>query len=146
MDKKIDEQNFQQKYMQYNLYKQQAQGLLKEISLLNQTMQNLTIAQEVLTNLNGAKKDSEILVPVGGNTFVKAKIADEKNVLSGVGADVILKKPIPEALKTITEQLENLKKTGEELGTKMKEIEDNMRDLEPEIQKMMMQAQKEHKH
>jgi hypothetical protein len=28
----------------------------------------------------------------------------------------------------------------------MKEIEDNMRDLEPEIQKMMMQAQKEHKH
>ena len=145
MDKKSEEKNFQEKYMQYNLYKQQAQGLLQEISLLNQTAQNLNTAREVLSNLESAKDKSEILVPVGGNTFLKAKLDDKENVLVGIGADVVLKKPMPEAISTIGEQLENLKNAGARLGKQMQDLEENMRVLEPEIQKMMLEARKEQK-
>jgi len=142
MDKNSEEKGFQEKYMQYNIYKQQAQGLLQEISLLNQTAQNLNTAREVLSNLESAKAKSEILVPVGGNTFLKATLEDKENVLVGVGADVVLKKPMPEAISTIKEQLENLKNAGDKLGNQMKDLEEKMRGLEPEIQKMMLEARK----
>ncbi|MFH1450405.1 MAG: prefoldin subunit alpha [archaeon] len=145
MDKK-EEKDFQQKYMQYNLYKQQAQGLLNEMGLLNQTSQNMNTAREVLVTLEKTKDKTEILIPIGGNTFLKASINDTNNVLFGIGSDVVLSKPVSDAIATISEQLENLKKSGDELAGKMKELEDVMRVLEPELQKMMMKAQKEHEH
>jgi len=143
MDKKSEEKDLQEKYMQYNFYKQQAQGLLQEISLLNQTTQNISTAREVLSNIESAKDKSEILVPVGGNTFLKAKLEDTENVLIGIGADVVLKKSMPEAISTIDEQLENLKNTGEKFSNQMQDLEKKMRVLEPEIQKMMLEARKE---
>ena len=48
---KKTEDDFQQKYMQYNVYKQQAEGLVKELSMLNQTAQNLKTARDVLSSL-----------------------------------------------------------------------------------------------
>jgi|TARA_Y100000310_G_scaffold345097_1_gene461771 prefoldin alpha subunit len=139
-----EEKEFQQKYMTYNLYKQQAQALVKELSMLNQTAQTMTTAREVLKNIDGSK-ESEILVPVGGNTFLKAKIEDAENVLVGVGSDIVLKKPVKDALTAIDEQIENLQNASEKLNTQMKTLEDQMRILEPEIQKMVQAVRKEPK-
>ena len=146
MDKKSQDENMQQKYMQYNVYKQQAQGLLQEMNLLNQTSKNIAMAREVLSNLENAKEKSEVLVPIGGNTFLKTKIDDIKNVLIGVGSDIVVKKPISEAIDTINEQLENLKKSGEDLASEMQRLENKMREIEPELQKYMAHAQEKHSH
>jgi len=140
-----EEQEFQQKYMQYNAYKQQAQGLVQEISMLNQTAQSLDTAREVLTNLEKSKENNEILVPIGGNTFLKAKMADKDNVLVGVGSDVVLKKSTSDTITKLTEQLETLKNSGEELGKQMHEIDGKLRELEPQIQEMVQAVRKEKK-
>lgn len=141
MDKHAEERKVQESYLQYNQYRQQAQGLVQELAALNQTAQNLSMARDVLQNLKKQKESSEILVPVGGNTFLNAKVSDKENVLFGVGADIVIKKPIGEAIQTLSDQLENLKDTGEEMGRQMQAIDEKMRKLEPELQKIAMEAQ-----
>ena len=143
---KKTEDDFQQKYMQYNVYKQQAEGLVKELSMLNQTAQSLKTSRDVLSSLEGEKKKATILVPLGGNAFLKAKIEDTDSVLVGVGADVVLSKPTADARTLLDEQLENLKTAGDELAQRMNDLELKMRNLEPELQKMMAQQQGKHTH
>ncbi|MDP7282298.1 MAG: prefoldin subunit alpha [Candidatus Undinarchaeales archaeon] len=145
MTNKQPDNDFQQKYMQYNVCKQQAQGLMKEISVLNQTAQSLSTAKEVLLTVDAAKDKSEVLIPVGGNTFLKAKMDDTNNVLMGVGSDVVLKKSVSDARSSIDEQLANLNSAGDKLAGEMKALEDKMKVLEPELQKRMMEMQKEQK-
>ena len=52
-----------------------------------------------------------MLVPIGGSSYVKVKLADSNKIIIGLGAGVSVEKTLPEAKATLKERLDELEKT-----------------------------------
>lgn len=140
-----EKSEFNKKVVEYNIYKAQLEQLVNELSVLNQTSSNLLLAKNTLENIQNLEGEPEILVPIGGNTFLKAHVKDTKNVLAGIGADIIVKKEVPDAISTIEKQLEELRGAKQKIEAQLKEFSERMGKLEPELEKMLEEARQKTK-
>jgi prefoldin alpha subunit len=90
---------------------QTAETLQQRIGMVNAAITDLTYANMTLDGIEKEKENSELLVPIGGNTYVKAKLADTNKVIIGLGAGISVEKNLSEAKTTLKARLEELEKT-----------------------------------
>jgi prefoldin alpha subunit len=90
---------------------QTAETLQQRISMVNAAITDLTYASITLDGIEKEKENTELLVPIGGNSYVKAKLADTNTIIVGMGAGVSVEKPLAEARVTLKERLDELAKT-----------------------------------
>ena len=57
------------------------------------------------------KEDAELLVPIGGGSYIKVKLANADKVIVGMGAGVSVEKTLPETKAIVKERLGELEKT-----------------------------------
>ena len=140
-----DKENFQKKFYEFNLYRRQAEGVLQELTLLSQTAEGLKQTQETLDNIKKLGKEHEILAPLGGNSFGKAKLTDTKKVLIGVGADVVMEKSATDASKILSDRAKEVEDAKASLEGQLKDLDKRMTKLEPEIEQLAGKAKKAEK-
>ena len=90
---------------------QTAETLQQRISMVSAAIADLTYANMTLDGIEKEKENAELLVPIGGNAYVKAKLADTNTVIVGVGSGVSVEKTVAEAKVTLKERLDELEKT-----------------------------------
>ena len=90
---------------------QTAETLQQRISMVNAALTDLTYANMTLDGIEKEKENTELLVPIGGSSYVKVKLADSNKVIIGVGAGVSVEKTMQEAKATLKERLDELEKT-----------------------------------
>jgi prefoldin alpha subunit len=90
---------------------QTAETLQQRISMVNAAIADLTYASMTLDGIEKEKENADLLVPIGGNSYIKAKLADTNTVIVGMGAGVSVEKPLAEARVTLKERLDELEKT-----------------------------------
>ena len=95
--------------MQY--LEQTAETLQQRIGMVNAAISDLTFASMTLDGIETEKENAELLVPIGGNAYIKAKLADTNTVIVGMGAGVSVEKTLAEAKVTLKERLDELVKT-----------------------------------
>ena len=76
--------------------------------MLNAAITDLTYANMTLDGMEKEKANSELLVPIGGSSYVKVKLADADKVIVGLGSSVSVEKTLPEAKALLKERLEEL--------------------------------------
>jgi prefoldin alpha subunit len=64
-----------------------------------------------LEDVEKEKEDAELLVPIGGSSYVKAKLANPDKVVVGMGAGVSVEKTLQEAKAIVKERIDELEKT-----------------------------------
>lgn len=116
----MNEQEIKQALSTLELYRAQAESLAEQQQLIQMSLDEHTRARETLTRWKNAEPGAEILVPVGGNSFVFAQVAVNDKALVGVGSGVTIERPLGEAVTTIeariSEMVEASKKIAENLG------------------------------
>ncbi len=90
---------------------QTAEALQQRISMVNAAITDLTYANATLDGIEKEKENVEMLVPIGGSSYVKVKLADSNKIIVGLGAGVSTEKTLAEAKVTLQERLEELEKT-----------------------------------
>jgi prefoldin alpha subunit len=90
---------------------QTAEALQQRISMVNAAITDLTYANLTLDGIEKEKENIEMLVPIGGSSYVKAKLADTNKIILGIGAGVSVEKTLPEAKVSLKERLDDLEKT-----------------------------------
>jgi prefoldin alpha subunit len=90
---------------------QTAEALQQRISMVNAAITDLTYANATLDGIEQEKENAEMLVPIGGSSYVKVKLADPDKVIVGLGAGVSSEKTLAEAKVTLKERLDELEKT-----------------------------------
>lgn len=90
---------------------QTAEVLQQRISMVNTAIADLTYANATLDGIEKEKENTEMLVPIGGSSYVKVKLADPNKVIVGLGAGVSVEKTLAEAKATLKERLDELEKT-----------------------------------
>ena len=97
--------------MEMRYLEQTAETLQQRISMVNAAISDLTYASMTLEGIEKEKENAELLVPIGGSAYVKAKLADTNKVIVGMGAGVSVEKTLAEAKATLKERLDELEKT-----------------------------------
>ncbi len=67
-----------------------------------------------------------MLVPIGGSSYIKVKLADTSKVIIGVGAGVSVEKTLSEAKSTLKERLDELEKTMHAAQQQLSQVADRI--------------------
>jgi prefoldin alpha subunit len=106
-----EEEELRKLSVEMRFLEQTAENLQQRISMVNAAMTDLTYANMTLEDLEKEKEDAELLVPIGGSSYVKAKLANPDKVVVGLGAGVSVEKTLQEAKAIVKERLDELQKT-----------------------------------
>lgn len=108
-------------------------GLEEQMAYLNALAQEFSRARAALEALKDVKRGEEVLLPLGGGHFVRASLAEEDRVLSGIGAGYSLEGSLAEALRHVEGQLEAAKQAAERLQEEEQRILAQMQALEQRV-------------
>ncbi len=127
---------------EYELSRSQLELYQQNLELIDGRLSELRMIDNALDEIKDTNKNNEMLVPVGGDTFIKASIIDPENVIVGVGASVAVKKTIGDAKEDIGDKIAELEKVRADHTSNLEKLISKLRELEPSVQSIVSQATK----
>jgi prefoldin alpha subunit len=96
--------------------------LQSRLSMTNSAVNELKVSSMTLEGLEKEKKGAQLFVPVGGGSYIKAKLETPENVVVGIGADVAVERTFKEAKVELEARIAELEKTREALGQQFNQV------------------------
>ena len=106
-----EEEELRKLSVEMRFLEQTAETLQQRIGMVNAALTDLTYASMTLEGMEKEKENAELLVPIGGSSYIKVKLACFDKVVVGMGAGVSIEKTLPEAKAIVKERLDELEKT-----------------------------------
>ena len=97
--------------VEMRLLEQTAEALQSRANMINAVTTDLSYARMTLEGLEKETEKSELLVPIGGTSYVRARLENPDKIIVGMGAGVSVEKTREEAKEIIKKRLEDLEKT-----------------------------------
>ncbi|MEJ2270964.1 MAG: prefoldin subunit alpha [Candidatus Bathyarchaeota archaeon] len=117
--------------------------LQSRISIVNSAINELQVSNVTLEGLEKEKKGSQLFVPIGGGSYVKAKLVTAKKVIVGIGADVAIEKTVKETKVDLAARIAEMEKTREALGQQMNQIIGRMQENRSRIEEYSAKLREE---
>jgi prefoldin alpha subunit len=106
-----EEEEIRKLSVELRYFQQSAEALQTRLSMMNAAVTDLTYANATLEGIEKEKENAEMLVPIGGSSYISVKLTNPDKVVVGMGAGVSIEKTLPEAKAIIKERIEELEKT-----------------------------------
>ena len=119
---------------------QTAETLQQRISMVNAAITDLTYANMTLDEIEKEKESAEMLVPIGGSAYVKAKLEDTNKVIVGLGAGVSIEKNLQEAKTILKERLDELEKTMNSAQQQFNQVAERINSGRSRLESMLANA------
>jgi len=119
---KEDEEEFRKIATEVRLLESTAQAIQSRINFVNAALTELNLAKMNLEGLEKEKIETSLLVPIGGGSYVKAKLESIENVVVGIGAGVAVEKTFNEAKNILSKRIEELEKLYGRLQQQLSQI------------------------
>ena len=131
------------KYLaQIEQYKEQISSLEMQFSYLQAAINDYNKAKVTLEHLDKIDKNTEILIPIGGSTFINAVSTDTSKVLFDIGSGIVTEKKTEDVIGRIDKRLEDLQKTQDRLSSMMQQLQAEAIDISTKAQKLYEEQQK----
>ena len=139
----MNEQEIRQALATLEIYKTQAESLAEQQQIISFSLEEYSRARDTLGKWKDAAEGAELLVPVGGNSFVFAKVADNQKALVGVGSGVTVEKPLDEAIKTLEARINELAEAAKKVTESLTMLESRSAQLTQIVQAEYDRLQKQ---
>ena len=106
-----NEEELRKLSVELRFLEQTAETLQSRTNMLSAAMTDLTYANMTLEGIEKEKENAELLVPIGGSSYIRTKLANPDKVVVGLGAGVSVEKTLPEAKLMLKERLDELEKS-----------------------------------
>ena len=90
--------------------------------MTNAALAELRVSSMTLEGLEKEKKGVQLFVPIGGGSYVKARLETAKKVVVGIGADVAVEKTMKETKEQLEARIVELEKTRDALGQQFNQV------------------------
>jgi len=122
---------------------QTADAIQSRIGMVNAVITDLTYASMTLDGIEKEKENSELLVPIGGNSYIKARLENPDKLIVGMGAGVSVEKSLQEAKEVIKKRLENLDKTRSSLQQQFAQVAERIGEDREKFEKLVAELRGE---
>lgn len=94
---------------------------------------------DAIDALEELETDSVVQVPVGGDTYVRARIDDIDEVITSLGADFAAEQTREDALELLDDRLDQIGDGIEEIQTMLNEVRDDLEAVQGRAQQLRQQ-------
>jgi prefoldin alpha subunit len=122
-------------------YRDQLAALVRQQELVRMSLESHARAQQTLEELEGFELDREMLIPIGGETFLKAAPRSKEKVLLGIGSGIVAELDRARALEVLKERRSQLEKSEQSLLGQVRRLEQEAANVQVRVQAMYQQAQ-----
>lgn len=136
MNVSSDEEEFRRLVAEIRFLEGAAESIRSRINIINAVLAEFNSASKTLEGLEKEKVEVPILVPIGGGSYVKARLDDPDKVIYGIGAGVALEKSMNEAREDISNRIAELDRTRRSLEQQLNQIIEKARDDQNRLQEL----------
>lgn len=130
----MNEQELRQAMSALEIFRAQLESISENQQLIQMSLEELGRARETLNQYQKAAEGDELLVPIGGNSFVFAKVASNTKAIVGIGTGVSVEKPMEDAIKTMDDRAKELMDTMKKLTDRRMTLEEQANQLSQVVQ------------
>jgi prefoldin alpha subunit len=119
------------------------EALRRHISTLVASFTELSMTVDAIKTIKELKPDTEILVPIGSDSFISAKIARSDKVTTGLGADVAAERTADDAITLLEGRAAEIDQAVGQAREELVRLEESIEALRPEAEKILKKAREE---
>ena len=142
MEKKSEEE-LRRLSLEIRFLEQTAEAIQSRINMVNAVITDLVYASMALEGLEKEKENSELLVPIGSNSYIKAKLENPDKVIVGMGAGVSVEKTLQEAKEIVKNRQKNLEKTRMSLQQQLSQAAEKISEDREKFESLMAELKEE---
>ncbi|HKZ94187.1 MAG TPA: prefoldin subunit alpha [Candidatus Bathyarchaeia archaeon] len=106
-----DREAFRSLSVELQILEGTAETLQARLNLVNAALTELNIARMTLEGVENESSEAPLFVPIGGGSFIKAKLESNDKVVVGTGAGVSIERTVAEAKQTLQSRIAELEKS-----------------------------------
>ncbi len=129
-----NERQFREDYAMLENLKQQLDALGKQQQLIQLAVEEHVRARETVKSLTNGSPGDEVLIPIGADSYVHAKISDNRTIIVGVGSSTSIRRTPEEAEKILDEKLDELSRAFKAISDRASKLEQMAQELSEKVQ------------
>lgn len=130
----MKEEEIRQKVGELETYRAQLDTLTKQDEILRLNIEELMRVRDTVDGIKEKKSGDKILVPIGANFFIHAKLDDTEKVISNLGSSVAAGETVEDATNRLDNHIKELSDAGQELAKKVAELESTCMTITQQLQ------------
>lgn len=135
-EKMSDEEEFRKLAVELRILETTAETLQARINMVNAVLTDLNYANMTLEGLEKESENADLFVPIGGGSYIKAKLQEKDKVLVGMGAGVTVEKTLTQAKETVKNRIDQLEKTRMALQQQFAQVIERIREDRSKLEEM----------
>lgn len=136
----MQEEDIRKKMAELETSRAQLDTLVKQDEILRLNIEEFMRARDTLNGIKDSKSGDSMLIPIGANFFIHARLEEVENVISNLGSTIAAEESIGDALKRLDRHIDDLNKAGQELANNVAELEAKCGALTQELQEVYAQT------
>lgn len=113
-----------------------AEALQSRINLINATLTELRIASMTLEGVEKEEEGAPLFVPIGGGSYVKAKLESADTVIAGIGAGVAIERTVREAKENLGNRIAEFEKMRTTFQQQLTQVIEKIQDGRSKFQEL----------
>ncbi len=137
----VNQQEFRQKVNRLQQLNSQVEAFQNQLDFIDELIEGHNQAKKTMEKYSEKEQGSQLLVPIGANSFIQSKVGDNDKVLIGLGADVSAEKEVNEAMDIVEERKKEFEDTKADLEEDFNEMKNQAQELEQEVRQEYQELQ-----
>lgn len=129
------EEEIRRLVVEIRLLESTAEQLQARMNLVNAALTELNLASMALEGIENKSSD-HIFVPIGGGSYIKARLEDTDKVVYGIGAGVAIEKPLREAKEDLANRIAELNKAKAALEQQLSQVLARIQEGQSRLQEL----------
>jgi prefoldin alpha subunit len=125
----MTEEQVQEDLVRLEAYRNQLNALLQQHQILTASRQDHLRARESLEGVDRAPANAELLLPLGGETFVRGSVDRDSPVLVGIGSGVVVEMDRPKVTELLAERIVRIEQALRDLEGQMSTLDERIQAL-----------------
>jgi len=125
----MTERDVQEDLVRLDAYRSQFTALAQQREILLASRQDHLRARESLEGIERSRSGDEMLVPLGGETFVRGSVQVAAPVLVGIGSGIIVEMERPKAVELLAQRITRIEQAIRDSEGQMGALEERVQLL-----------------
>jgi prefoldin alpha subunit len=137
-----DEETIKKLLVEIRMMEGSANLIQSRLRIVSSALEETAIAMNTLEGVKGCPKGTEVLVPVGAGSFLRAELTDIEKAITGVGAGVCIEKSIESSTTDLKERQAELEKLSGSLRQQLEQLLTSIENTKNNLSRMIEQQQR----
>lgn len=135
-------EDLQSLVLEYRVLQSLSADLQQRATLLSSILSELQAAANTIEQVEKEGDEAEVLIPIGGASYIRAKLAHRGRAVVGLGAGVAVERELGEARRFLESRMGEVNQALSSVQSQLMNIAARMSQLEPKIREAL-EARKE---